>query len=206
MFLNHTIVVDDFYPNAQAVRAMLYSMPREENSKGNYAGFMTQQAFMTDQHYHILEHILGEPVVATTELCGKIRFTFEHHTAKQHIHFDPGVAGIWAGVCYLQTPDYYPLDNRMGTSFWKHKRTNLTHVPLTQQGIEQHGWYNSQDLVTLLETEGMQEDLWECTLHVPYKFNRLVLFRPWMFHSPGESFGDHVSNCRIVQTFFLSQK
>jgi len=44
--------------------------------------------------------------------------------------------------------------------------------------------------------------LWETTFTVPYKYNRLVLFRPWLFHSPGESFGDTLQSSRIVKTLF----
>ena len=40
-------------------------------------------------------------------------------------------------------------------------------------------------------------------LAIPYKYNRLVLFRPWMFHSPGVNFGDTLESCRKVQTLFL---
>ena len=30
-------------------------------------------------------------------------------------------------------------------------------------------------------------------------FNRLILYRPWLWHSAGESFGDSVENGRLVQ-------
>ncbi len=34
--------------------------------------------------------------------------------------------------------------------------------------------------------------------HVPMKFNRLVLFEPWLWHAAGPGFGDSVSNGRLI--------
>jgi len=49
----------------------------------------------------------------------------------------------------------------------------------------------------------MDESLWEIDMVVPYRYNRLVLFRPWLFHAPGDAFGNTLETSRIVQTFFL---
>ena len=49
-------------------------------------------------------------------------------------------------------------------------------------------------------TTGMED--WERTLFVSMKFNRLVLFRSWMFHAGGQDFGDAIENGRFVQLFF----
>jgi hypothetical protein len=203
MFMQHAIVIDDFYPEPDAVYDMIYSMSTELKSGGNYSGVMTEENFFTTQHQEILEYITGERLVPSTELSGKIRFSLETDRAKQHIHFDPGTNSTWAGVCFLQKPEHYPNENDMGTMFWKHKRTGLSSIPLTQDGIEKYGWNNVGDLQHFLETDGINEDLWEKTLSVPYRYNRLVLFRPWMFHSPGKNFGTSKENCRVLQTFFL---
>jgi hypothetical protein len=188
------------------IHSLIYSMKTEETSGGNYSGVMTDQPFFTEDHKMIFEKILGEKVKRSTSLSGKIRFSLESDKGKQHIHFDPSENSIWAGVCYLQKPEYYDNDNNCGTVFWKHKRTGLSFIPLTQEGIERHGWKTVDDLRTFLETDGVDESLWEKTLEVPYKYNRLILFRPWMFHSPGKNFGTTKENCRIIQTFFLSQE
>jgi hypothetical protein len=204
MFLSHSIVIDDFYPNPDKIHDLIYSMETEESPGGNYSGVMTEHAFFTEDHQMIFQKITGDKVKASTRLTGKIRFSLESDRGKQHIHFDPSQNCIWAGVCYLQKPEYYEPENSNGTVFWKHKRTGLSSIPMTQQGIEQHGWNNVDDLRSFLETDGVDESLWDKVLEVPYKYNRLVLFRPWMFHSPGKNFGTTKQNCRIIQTFFLS--
>lgn len=203
MFMNQVMVIDDFYPEPDLIYDHIYSMKTEETSSGNYSGVMTEEPFFTDAHSEIFRYITGEYLVPATKLSGKIRFSLETDTGKQHIHFDPGANAVWAAVCYLQKPEHYAAENKYGTIMWKHKRTGLTHIPLDQEGIEKYGWSNIDNLKEFLETDGMDESLWEKTLEVPYKYNRLVLFRPWMFHSPGKNFGDKKENCRVLQTFFL---
>lgn len=201
MFMHQVIVIDDFYQNPDLVYDTIYSLPTEDSSSGNYSGVMTQEAFFTEDHQRIFYHITGEKLAPCTALSGKIRFSLESDKASQHIHFDPNT--MWAGVCFLQKPEYYSVENNNGTIIWKHKRTGLTSIPTTQEGIEKYGWKTAEDLKVFLETDGVDESLWEKTLEVPYKYNRLVMFRPWMFHSPGKNFGDKKENCRVLQTFFL---
>lgn len=203
IFLHQAIVIDDFYPEPDKIHEMIYNMPTEDKSGGNYSGIMTDDAFFTPQHQDIFQHITGEKLVPSTSLAGKIRFSLETDQASQHIHFDPGANSVWAGVCYLQKPEHYPAENDYGTIMWRHKRTGLSSIPMTQEGIEQYGWKTVEDLRIFLETEGLDESLWDKTLEIPYRYNRLVLFRPWMFHSPGRNFGDKKENCRVLQTFFL---
>lgn len=105
----------------------------------------------------------------------------------------------WAGVVYL-SKEHPKVD---GTCFWRHKRTGMEVAPNTVEGFAKYGWSGYPDLKEFLETEGLDESLWEKTFAVPYKYNRLVLFRPWLLHSPGPAFGDTLDNCRVVQTIFL---
>jgi hypothetical protein len=38
---------------------------------------------------------------------------------------------------------------------------------------------------------------------VPMRFNRLVLLRPWLWHTSGPGFGDSVENGRLVYLMFF---
>jgi hypothetical protein len=206
MFMHQAIVIDDFYPDPDAIYDLVYSLKTEDQSGGNYSGVMTEQSFFTPEHQNIFQHITGEKLVPSTALSGKVRFSLESDKASQHIHFDPGINSLWAGVCYLQKPEHYSADNDYGTIMWRHKHTGLSSIPMTQEGIESYGWKTVDDLKDFLETDGMDESLWDKTLEVPYRYNRLVLFRPWMFHSPGRNFGTTKENCRVLQTFFLGKE
>lgn len=204
MIKDQVIVIDNFYDNPDTLYDLIISSETEDSSGGNYSGVMSKESFFTDNHVKIFQKITGDVLKSSTVLNGRFRFSLKDDSGKQHIHFDPGQNSVWAGVCYLQKPVHYEVNNPYGTCMWKHKRTQLTSIPLTQEGIEKYGWNGVEDLCNFLNTEGLDESLWEKTLEVPYRYNRLVLFRPWMFHSPGRNFGTDKTNCRIIQTFFLA--
>ena len=66
-------------------------------------------------------------------------------------------------------------------------------------GVKTH-----EDMVKFFETEGLDRSLWEVEMSVPIKFNRLVLFRPWMWHGIVDHFGTDITNCRLTQLIFLN--
>lgn len=194
------IIVDNFYKQPDDVRNYALTMSKEPTSGGNYAGVMTNDYFLTEEHLGVIQNLVGHQVKPSTGFTGKFRFTREGDTYVQEIHFDPGDNNcVWAGVCYL-TPIDFPAD---GTIFWKHNRSGLTSIPLTIEGLTEHG-FSPDTLREFLNTEGNDHSMWTRTFSVPYQFNRLVLFRPWMFHSPGPAFGDSIDSARVVQTFFFS--
>ena len=199
--LNRYIIVDDFYNDPdELVRAATESIKQEELPRGAYAGVMTTNAYLGQQLRDIFQKLTMEPSInSSTNANGKIRFTKEDDPFTFHIHYDVDMQTKWAGVVYL-SKDHPETD---GTNFWKHKRTGLEIAPNTPEGFAKYGWKDFKDLRTFLETEGLDESLWEKTLTVSYKYNRLVLFRPWLLHSPGPAFGDTLDNCRIIQTLFL---
>ena len=49
----------------------------------------------------------------------------------------------------------------------------------------------------------MDESKWIETDNVGFKYNRLVMFNPFLWHSNGDWFGDTYDNCRLVQLFFF---
>lgn len=191
-------IVDNFYKDPDQIRELAKSWNKEESTNGNYAGIMTHNAFLTQEHLDILSKLIGNKVVPSTQFTGKFRFTKQGEVGSQDIHFDPGDNQCcFAGVCYL-SPNV--PDNTEGTVFWRHKRTGLESIPRTQEGLDEHQF---GDLKTFLDTEGVDYSKWDRVLTIPYKYNRMVLFRPWLFHSPGAGFGNDLDTSRLVQTFFL---
>ena len=199
--LNRYIIVDDFYNDPdELVRVALSTMREEDSPSGGYAGVMTTKAFLAEPIRQMFQKLTLEPSIqSSTNANGRIRFSRENDTFQFHIHYDVDMQTKWAGVVYL-SKDHPNTD---GTCFWKHKRTGLEIAPNTVEGFAQYGWKSFHDLKLFLETEGLDESLWEKKFTVPYKYNRLVLFRPWLLHSPGPAFGNTLENSRIVQTIFL---
>ncbi len=199
--LNRYYIVDDFFTNPdQIVEAAIESVQGQAPG-GNYAGLTTAQAFLGERERDIFQAVTQEQSInSSTDANGKIRFTRPQDSFKQYIHFDASTKTKWAGVVYLSKDYPAAID---GTTFWKHLRTGLEEVPKTREGLDKYGWKTKEDLGNFLETEGVDESLWEKTFTLPFKYNRLVLFRPWMFHAPGPAFGDTLDACRKVQTLFL---
>ncbi len=199
--LNRFLIIDDFYNDPDAlVQVALDSIKKEELPRGTYAGVMTTQTFLGQQLRDLFKKMTMEPSInSSTNANGRIRFTVASDPFKFHIHYDVDMETRWAGVVYL-SKDHPETE---GTSFWKHKRTGLEVAPNTVEGFAEYGWNSFEDLREFLETEGLDESLWEKTFTIPYKYNRLVLFRPWLLHSPGPAFGDSLETSRIVQTLFL---
>ena len=50
----------------------------------------------------------------------------------------------------------------------------------------------------IIEKDSLDESKWECVMRVPMRFNRLVLLRPWLWHTAGPGFGDRAENGRLV--------
>lgn len=201
--LNRYIIVDDFYNDPDAlVKVALSTMREEDSPTGGYAGVMTTNSYLGENLRDIFQKLTLEPSLnSSTNANGRLRFTRENDSFKFHIHYDVDMETKWAGVVYLSKN--HPKTE--GTCFWRHLRTGLEIAPNTVEGFNKYGWKNFSDLKKFLETEGLDESLWEKTFSIPYKYNRLVLFRPWLLHSPGPAFGDTLESSRIVQTLFLGK-
>jgi len=42
------------------------------------------------------------------------------------------------------------------------------------------------------------------TLRIPMRYNRLILLRPWLWHTAGESFGNSPETARLVYLMFFA--
>ena len=195
------IIVDDFYNDPdQLVKVALDSLQEKDSPSGGYAGVMTTESYLGEQHREIFQKLTLEPSINTsTNANGRLRFTRENDSFQFHIHYDVEKQTKWAGVVYL-SKDHPQTD---GTCFWRHLKTGFEIAPNTVEGFAKYGWSSFADLKAFLLKEGVDESLWEKTFSIPYKYNRLVLFRPWMLHSPGPAFGNTLETSRIVQTLFL---
>ena len=202
--LNRYIIVDDFYSDPdELVRLALKSIKEKELPRGNYAGIMTTDTYLGEPHREVFKKLTNElSIDSSTNANGRIRFTVPSDPFRFHIHYDVDEKTKWAGVVYLSKD--HP--NVEGTTFWKHLRTGLEVAPNTVEGFAKYGWKDYDDLRAFLEEEGHDESLWEKTLSIPYKYNRLVLFRPWLLHAPGPAFGDSLETSRKIQTLFLGNQ
>ncbi len=198
--LNRYFIVDDFFDNPQQVAKAALESVADITPGQKYAGAMSSQEFIGEAHREYFKLLTSESSInSSTNLNGRVRFTMKQDPYLQYIHFDGFIKTRWAGVIYL-SEDHPEVD---GTVFWMHRRTGLEEMPRELEVLQKHGWDTSQGIRNLLENDGIDESAWEKTMVVPYRFNRLVLFRPWMFHAPGPAFGNTLATSRKVLTLFL---
>jgi len=85
--------------------------------------------------------------------------------------------------------------------FFKHQATNLDSALLYQNDIEKMGWQNTeianQKITEILAGDTNDDSKWEHIMRVPMKYNRLLLLRPWLWHTAGPGFGDSFENGRF---------
>jgi hypothetical protein len=127
----------------------------------------------------------------------KCRLTRASDNEPGRIHVDPSV---WSGILYLSRPE----DCRGGTEFYRHIPTGTDEVPRKAEQINALGYAASAEMShQILEKDGGDRSKWELTMTVPMRFNRLVLLRPWLWHTSGPGFGDSVENGRLVYLMFF---
>ena len=121
---------------------------------------------------------------------GAFRLTLAGETGRYQVHVDP--SGLtWVGVIYLSLPETC----QGGTAFYSHKGLGSDRVP----SQEKLAAYGVPDVDSLLKQESNDPDRWQHLMTVPMRFNRMILYRPWLWHSATEGFGQSPEDGRLIQ-------
>jgi hypothetical protein len=193
------LVVDHFLDNADALRAHALTLeyPAQE---GQFPGRNSLQRINVDGLTEAVSRVLGERLEAAPppQSHAKFRLTLAADKGRGKVHVDES---HWSGILYLSRPE----DCRGGTTFFRHKATGLDHFPFSREELEAAGFAShAQAHEALIERDGTNDDAWEQTMTVPMQFNRLLLLRPWLFHTAGPGFGDTPDNARLVYLMFFN--
>jgi hypothetical protein len=199
--MRKVVIHDDFYSNPDQIVELVKSLEFEDPNQGNYPGKNSKFIHYPEEFNDFFSWMTGEKVKAATgSSAGMFRLTTAEDRFKQKIHIDlPNMNCSWAGVLYLNK-EFKP---DAGTKFWQHKETGMDELPLNSNDASTLGFHSLDDVKKFMETDGLDESKWNCVMSVPLKYNRLVLFRPWMWHSIGAQFGHNDDTARLTQLFFL---
>lgn len=196
--LNNLMVVDEFLNSVDELREAALKLDYPD-IQGQFPGRNSLQRINLEGLAEQVSLLVGEPVlpIHPLESHGKCRLTLSNDKGRGKVHIDHC---YWSGILYLTRPE----DCRGGTDFFRHIRTRTDRAPLTREDLAKMG-YDDFDKVhrDLIELEGTQENKWELTMTVPMRYNRLVLLRPWMWHTAGPGFGDRPENGRLVFLMFF---
>jgi hypothetical protein len=204
MLDKNIIVIDDFYPDPSVVRefALNAEYPQPENH--TYPGRNSSTAYYDKEIHARIESAIGRRVIPQDPKkngadCGYFRISLANDSHEQDIHIDPG--SDWGGVLFLNVGSQ--CDPESGTSFWRHKKLGMERVPMTPEHGRSYGYSSYNEIRSnIIYGDGLDRSLWNRYCFVPMKYNRLVLFSPYLWHSHGTNFGTTLENGRLVQLFF----
>ena len=195
------IVVDDFLENALELRELALGLdyPVPPPAETYYPGRNSANRVVIDEVDQAVAKILGERIKPSLgNAHGRFRIAMAGDQGRGGVHVDKC---DWSGVLYMSRPE----DCRGGTSFFRHKATGTERAPITQDELAAAGLRSNEELWDkLIRPDTNRPDRWEAVMTVPMRFNRLILFKPWLWHNAGVSFGDTVQNCRLVYLLFYS--
>jgi hypothetical protein len=196
------LVFDNFFDRPDKARETALSLTYPEPPpQVYYPGRNSKESMAWPGHEEMMSKIIGRPLVANGQSHGCARITLAKDKRRGRVHVDPGCT--WAGIIFLTLDEHA----QGGTDFFRNRRYGTDRAPLTDEEAQEfYGKPTPRDaLIDILTVErGSDPDEWERIGTLPMKFNRLILFRPWFWHSSGDGFGDSLENGRLVLLLFFA--
>ena len=197
------IVIDDFLLNPLEIRekALTLDYPAAKTQK-NYPGRNSLQKLDYPGFDNLVSELTGEKVVASTAKNAhghcRVSLAGDDERRKYYVHIDVGV--VWSGLLYLTLPEHC----HGGTEFYRHRATASDRAPIYPDELKAAGVKNYAEAADkIIEEDSNDLSKWEHISTIPMRFNRLVLLRPWFYHTAGPSFGNRIENGRLVHLFFF---
>ena len=196
--LTTLLIIDDFLDNADDLRAGALRLTYPEQ-QGAFPGRNSLERLNIEGLDQAVSQLVGEPLkpISPLESHGKCRLTLAKDKGRAKVHIDNS---HWSGILYLSRDE----DSSGGTDFFRHIRTNSDRAPVYQEESAAAGYSSFDEMhADIIEKDSVDDSKWERTTHVPMRFNRLVLLRPWLWHTAGPGFGDRAENGRLVYLMFF---
>lgn len=194
------IIVDDFLSPRDALglrqTALGLTYPEQQ---GAFPGRNSLERIEIGGLSEAVSHIVREPLrpVSPPQSHAKFRITLADDVGRAKVHVD---SSHWSGILYLSRPE----DCQGGTEFFRHLPTNTDRAPYDDAELAAMGYASREQMFRdVIHRDGTDDSKWEMTMRVPMRFNRLVLLRPWLWHTAGPAFGDRPENGRLVYLMFF---
>ena len=194
------IIVDDFLSPRDALQlrevGLRLTYPEQQ---GAFPGRNSLERIEMDGLDQRVSELVGERVrpVSPLQSHAKFRMTLAADVGRAKVHIDQA---YWSGILYLSRPE----DCRGGTEFFRHRATNSDRAPLDDREMRAMGYDSMEQMHRdIIERDSVDESRWEPTMQAPLRFNRLILLRPWLWHTAGPAFGDRMENGRLVYLMFF---
>ena len=179
------VVVDDFLPNPDEVRATALEAPYRTSDY--HKGHRSIERYLDLVDKSEFERLLGITIPDWAKHGMNARLQFCTSEDPLVYHSD---GQKWAGALYL-TPDAPP---ETGLSFFRSRITNLRRPP---PDAETENLMYSGNLYDRTK--------WEEIDRIGNVYNRLVLWEGCLVHSASCYFGNTVDNSRLFMVFFFDE-
>jgi hypothetical protein len=193
------IIVDDFLQDPHVVReaALKLTYPVQD---AMFAGRNSSERLAISGLAEQVSKLVGENIVPIEPLQShaKCRITLAEDRGRSRVHVD---RSHWSGILYLSRMP----DCTGGTEFYRHRRTGIDRWPINREELAAIGMNTAEDVRReIAEKDGNDPEKWEQTMQVPMRFNRLLLLRPWLWHTAGPGFGANMDTGRLVYLMFFA--
>lgn len=196
------IIVDNFLEDPHGFRKAALNLDYPElNTKKGYPGRNSSQCIQIPGLEQEISRLVGENLKAKTDAGhGRARITLRGDEGAANVHIDPG---YWSGILYLSLPEHC----RGGTDFFRHKATQTERALLEPEDLAALGVTTveaaNEKFNAILTSDTHKMNEWELIMRVPMRFNRLLLLRPWLWHTASPGFGDRLENGRLIYLLFF---
>jgi hypothetical protein len=201
MMISH-LIIDDFLSNPDEVRAQALKLNYQKPAEKTYfPGTNSDLPLIINGLDEFVQNILQESLVpAPGTSHGKCRIAMAGEQGLGNVHIDKA---HWSGILYLNKPEQCSG----GTDFFRHIPTDSERAPVFPEDLAKFGYQKPIEVWDdFLLRDSNDQTKWEKVFHVPMRYNRLALFRPWFWHNAGPGFGSTLEDARLVMLFFYMQK
>ena len=194
------MIVDNFLRDPLAVRRMALALDYDPAFKqGNYPGLLSTRPLPIEGLDQAVSKLIGAPVGPQpgTSHC-HCRLTLAREKGLSGVHIDP---------CFYSG---HPLPQPARTLPGRHRilpaqKDRARSRPRRPAGMMRAGYDDPNALIEeVVNKDTLKPARWERSFVAPMRFNRLILFSPWMFHNSGPGFGTGPDNGRLVHLMFFA--
>ena len=187
-------VIDGLLRNPELMRGLgLGAEYPEPPEQPWYPGRNSARPYSIPGLDELIGHITGGAVKPFEgNVHGYFRLCLEGQIGKGGVHID---FSHWTGVYYLTLDEHA----RGGTDFYRHRASGTSRAPVYPEDWAAWPFDTADELWgRVIRPHTNDASQWDRVRHVPMKFNRVVLFRPWLWHNAGVGFGDCPANGRLI--------
>lgn len=202
--MHQIIVSEGFYGDPHQMKSVFSSLDYAKN-ENLLQGQICPMNFANDDMLRQMEFLVNAPegIFEFVEGSGTFILNQEDDLPLQNVCINlPHMMTQWVGVVCLSEPEEPHF-----LKFYRNIKTGWDGVPNSHEEFAKENINSYQEFQEFLASENVDyQDKWQETTRIELGFNKLILFRPGLFHSYSDVYGNSKETGRLLQFFFLKPK